>query len=162
MPQQENAARIVFLDRETISPSTRFRPFSFKHEFVVYDKTAPDEVGGRIADADIVIVNKVKVPGSAIRSAPRLKLIAVSATGTDNIDGPGSPCLDAWIDCSRTENSRKRGHLGRGFSFFSQPREEVRFYFIRVFHRHERQRGGLHLVRRQLTTARELGGEVDK
>jgi len=77
---------IVFLDRETLSPQTILRRPRFPHELRLYERTAPDEVAERIADADIVIVNKVKLPAAAIGRARRLRLIAVAATGTDNVD----------------------------------------------------------------------------
>src|SRR3546814_4178404 len=50
--------RIVFLDRETISPQTVLRPASFPHELVVHQRTDGGQVAGRIAQADIVITNK--------------------------------------------------------------------------------------------------------
>lgn len=78
--------RIVFLDRGTISPRTRLRPLVFEHELVTFDSTSPAELAARIADADIVITNKVKIGADALERAPRLKLIAVAATGTDGID----------------------------------------------------------------------------
>ena len=77
---------IVFLDRETLPPETNLRSPSFEHRMVTYDRTAPEEVAGRIAAADIVITNKVPVQADAIAGAPRLRLIAVSATGTDMVD----------------------------------------------------------------------------
>lgn len=77
---------IVFLDRETLSPETRLRAPSFPHRLTVYAHTAPDEVAGRIADADIVISNKVPVRREAIAGARRLRLIAIAATGSDPID----------------------------------------------------------------------------
>jgi glycerate dehydrogenase len=80
------AMKIVFLDRETLSPQTTLREPGFAHELVLHPRTSTDEVAGRIADADIVIVNKVKVPAAALDRAKRLRLIAVAATGTDNID----------------------------------------------------------------------------
>jgi glycerate dehydrogenase len=46
----------------------------------------PEEVAGRIADADIVITNKVPLRREALSRAPGLKLIAVAATGYDIID----------------------------------------------------------------------------
>lgn len=79
-------ARVVFLDRDTLSPETRLRPLSFPHELVVYDRTSPEEVGDRIADAEIVITNKAPVRGAALDGAKRLKLVAVAATGTDIVD----------------------------------------------------------------------------
>lgn len=77
---------IVFLDRETLSPETTLRPPSFSHEMVLYDRTEPEDVAGRIADADIVIVNKSKVTAASLAGASRLRLVAAAATGTDNID----------------------------------------------------------------------------
>lgn len=78
--------QVVFLDRETISPQTTLRPLSFAHDLKVYGRTSRDQAPVRIADADIVITNKVKLGREAIEAAPRLKMIALAATGTDNID----------------------------------------------------------------------------
>ncbi|HET7715499.1 MAG TPA: D-2-hydroxyacid dehydrogenase [Bauldia sp.] len=79
-------AEIVFLDRETLSPETRLRSPNFPHRLIVHDRSAPGEVAARIADADIVITNKVPVRAEAIAGASRLRLIAVCATGTDMVD----------------------------------------------------------------------------
>lgn len=78
--------KIVFLDRETISPQTRVRRPAFDHEWVEYPRTSPAEVADWLRDADVAIVNKVKLPADVLAQAPRLRLIAVAATGTDNID----------------------------------------------------------------------------
>lgn len=78
--------RIVFLDRDTLSPETKLRAPDFPHDLVVYDRTAPDEVAARIAEADIVITNKAPLRGEALATAKKLKLIAVAATGTDCVD----------------------------------------------------------------------------
>src|SRR3546814_11479174 len=78
--------RIVFLDRETISPQTVLRPASFPHELVVHQRTGSEQVAGRIAQADIVITNKVRLDRAALEQAPNLKMIAVAATGTDVVD----------------------------------------------------------------------------
>lgn len=79
-------ARIVFLDRDTLAPSVRLREPNFPHELVTYDRTKPADVAGRIADADIVITNKAPVREDALAGAPKLKVIAVAATGTDIVD----------------------------------------------------------------------------
>jgi len=81
-----SCARIVFLDRDTIPPQIRFRTPAFEHLWQAYDRTAPDQVAARIGDADVVIVNKVRLGREHIATAPRLKIIAVAATGTDNLD----------------------------------------------------------------------------
>lgn len=78
--------KIVFLDRETLSPQTTLREPRFPHELVLHARTSADQVADRIRDADVVIVNKVKVTAAALQQATRLRLVAVAATGTDNID----------------------------------------------------------------------------
>ena len=78
--------RIVFLDRETLSDSVQLPQVPFKHELQVYGRTAPDQVAERIADADIVISNKVALRREHLQAAPNLKMIALAATGSDNID----------------------------------------------------------------------------
>ncbi len=79
-------AEIVFLDRESLSPETRLRAPDFPHRLTVHERSTADEVAARIAGADIVITNKVPVRADAIAAAPRLRLIAVCATGTDMVD----------------------------------------------------------------------------
>lgn len=77
---------IVFLDRATLSPRTRLRRPDFEHTWQAYDRTSAEQVAERISNADIVIVNKVKLTAALLAQAPRLKFIAVAATGTDNIE----------------------------------------------------------------------------
>lgn len=81
-----DALNVVFLDRDTISAQTTLRTLSFPHELTVYNRTAPDQVAQRIANAHIVITNKVPVRGEALAGAKRVKMVAVAATGTDNVD----------------------------------------------------------------------------
>lgn len=55
-------------------------------ETVIYDRTQPEETAERIKDADIVIVNKVKLTRAALEGATKLKFITLLATGYDCID----------------------------------------------------------------------------
>lgn len=55
-------------------------------DWEVYGTTSPEEVGERIKQADVVLVNKVNLNGKILSQAKNLKLISVMATGTDNID----------------------------------------------------------------------------
>ena len=81
-----NVARIVMLDRSSLPADVTLRPPGFAHEFVMFDSTRPGDVAGRIADADVVITNKVPVRAAALVSAVKLRLIAIAATGYDVID----------------------------------------------------------------------------
>jgi len=94
--------KIVFLDRDTLSTETRLRPLTFAHEWVEYPCTRVDDVAARIKDADIVIVNKVKLSVQSLAGAPGLKLVAVAATGTDNIDLEA--CQQQGITVSNVQN----------------------------------------------------------
>lgn len=78
--------KVVFLDRNTLAPQTIVRPLGFAHELEVFEATTPAQVMSRILDADIVITNKVRLSAESIALAPQLKMIAVAATGTDNVD----------------------------------------------------------------------------
>ncbi|MDR5760444.1 D-2-hydroxyacid dehydrogenase [Caballeronia sp. LZ035] len=77
---------IVFLDRATLAPQTRLRRPDFAHVWREYPATAAHEVAERIRDADIVITNKAPISAAALDHAPRVKLVAVAATGTNVID----------------------------------------------------------------------------
>ncbi|MHA3092604.1 2-hydroxyacid dehydrogenase [Acinetobacter brisouii] len=55
-------------------------------ELQLYDATTPEQVLPRLADADVAIVNKVVLNAESIAQLPKLKLILISATGTNNVD----------------------------------------------------------------------------
>ena len=76
--------RIVQLEGESLIADVR-RP-AFAHEWVEHAKTASGQVVERLAGATIAITNKVAIDSAAIATLPDLKMIAVSATGTNNVD----------------------------------------------------------------------------
>ncbi len=76
--------RIVFLDRDTLR--AEIRPPAFAHEWREYGATRAEEVVARLGGASVVIVNKVKLTETELAGLPALRLIALAATGTDNID----------------------------------------------------------------------------
>jgi glycerate dehydrogenase len=78
--------RIVFLDAETLRPDTVLRPFAVPATLATHARTAPHETAARIAGADVVLVNKVRIGDAEMAAAPRLRLIALAATGSDNVD----------------------------------------------------------------------------
>ncbi len=78
--------KIVFLDRETIGPSVVLNRPQTEHEWTVYPRTKPDQVLDRAADADIIITNKVPLRSEHLAQLPKLKMIAIAATGYDIVD----------------------------------------------------------------------------
>lgn len=83
MDQKENE-RVVFLERATFSVD--FRRPNFPHSWTDYHVTEPSEVVVRLRDATIAICNKLPLRADALAQLPNLRLIAVAATGVDNID----------------------------------------------------------------------------
>ncbi|ENV48723.1 hypothetical protein P255_00235 [Acinetobacter brisouii CIP 110357] len=55
-------------------------------ELQLYDATTSEQVLPRLADAEVAIVNKVVLNAESIAQLPKLKLILISATGTNNVD----------------------------------------------------------------------------
>lgn len=78
--------KIVILDAATLGNDLSFDGLAALGELTVYQSTASDEVAARIADCDVVIQNKVRLSREVLASAKRLRLIAETATGFDNID----------------------------------------------------------------------------
>lgn len=77
--------KIVFLDAATMG-DVSFEPFEMLGEFVSYPTSTPEQARERVADADVVMINKVLVNKELIDAAPALKLVCVAATGVNNID----------------------------------------------------------------------------
>jgi glycerate dehydrogenase len=63
-----------------------FEPIARLGEFVTYSSSTPQEARERVKDVDVIIINKILVDKQLIDSAENLKLICISATGTNNID----------------------------------------------------------------------------
>lgn len=78
--------KIVFLDRKTLGPNTVLRNLKTPHEWTDFDRTANDQIIGRLADTQIAVVNKVPITAETLSQLPNLKFIVVAATGTNNID----------------------------------------------------------------------------
>ena len=78
--------KIVFLDRKTIGDDLDLTKFEDFGQVVMYGFSTPEEVPERVADADVIILNKVPVNERTVGNARNLKLVCVTATGTDNLD----------------------------------------------------------------------------
>jgi glycerate dehydrogenase len=79
--------RIVFLDAGTVDRGDiDWEPLRKLGELTLYPHTAPSETSSRLAGAEIVISNKVLLNAPRLNEATLLRLVAVSATGTNNVD----------------------------------------------------------------------------
>ena len=79
-----NPLHIVVLDRDTLV--NRPFDFDFPHTLSSYGTTEAHETLERIRGADIVITNKVVISAQSFAENPQLKLVAVTATGVNNVD----------------------------------------------------------------------------
>ncbi|MEL7449335.1 MAG: NAD(P)-dependent oxidoreductase [Pseudomonadota bacterium] len=80
--------KAVFLDFDTVSAgdidtASLDAALPDMHYFGTSD---PAQVTERIADAEVLLINKIRVDAAVIAAAPKLRLVCAAATGTDNID----------------------------------------------------------------------------
>ena len=76
---------IVFLDEYSLNDAD-LSAIRRLGNYTGYPSTEPEQIIERAANAEIVIVNKVKLTAEIIGSLPKLELICEAATGVDNID----------------------------------------------------------------------------
>src|ERR1700754_3564834 len=76
--------RVVFLDRDSLKAKVR-QP-SCATDYVEYAKTSVEEIVPRLKDATEAIINKVPMRADTLKQLPKLKMIAVAATGYDVVD----------------------------------------------------------------------------
>lgn len=77
--------KIVFLDASTLGAAS-LEPIAALGELVCYPYSSPQEALERVKEAEVLIINKVKVTGALMDAAPGLKLICEAATGVNNIN----------------------------------------------------------------------------
>lgn len=78
--------KIVFLDAKTIGEDIDLSGFDALGEVVKYGFSTAEEARERTKDADVIVLNKVQVNEQTIGAAEHLKLVCVTATGTNNLD----------------------------------------------------------------------------
>lgn len=84
--------KIVLLDKPRENPGELdWSGLKTMGEVTFYEETRPEEVVAHIGDADIVLLNKTKLPAEAIRQCRNLKFVSVIATGYNAVD----------VDCCR-------------------------------------------------------------
>ncbi len=75
---------IVFLDRDSIK--AQIRSPNFKHTYEEYSITSFNQIITRLQHATIAITNKVQLSEEMLIKLPRLRMVAVAATGYDCAD----------------------------------------------------------------------------
>ncbi len=78
--------KISVLDIATLGDDLNFDSINRLGDVTVYDITRQEDVIDRIRDAEVLILNKVKLTCENLPHAKNLKLICITATGFDNVD----------------------------------------------------------------------------
>ncbi len=83
-----NSARAVFLDHASLDlGDLDMHPLQQAFaELTLHAQTAPEQVAERLQGAQVAISNKVPLNAATFAACPELKLVLVTATGTNNID----------------------------------------------------------------------------
>jgi glycerate dehydrogenase len=79
----------VFLDYATVSYGGDLDPqplYDALPGLVLYDHSTEAQVNARIADAEVVLTNKGRITRERIAASPKLRLVGLTATGTNNVD----------------------------------------------------------------------------
>ena len=78
--------KIVFMEADTLGDDVDLSIFEQFGEVVKYSKSEPEQNADRIKDADVIIVNKIPMNAETLSKAEKLKLICITATGTNIVD----------------------------------------------------------------------------
>ncbi|WP_434084541.1 hypothetical protein [Lacrimispora xylanisolvens] len=78
--------RIVFMETDTLGDDVDYTPFYNLGEVVKYNKSEPEYNQERVKDADVIVVNKIPMNEETLRYAQHVKLICLTATGTNTVD----------------------------------------------------------------------------
>ena len=78
--------KISLLDIDTLGDDLDLSAVEGLGDVTIYPLTLQSDVKERITDADVLIINKVKLNSQNLPFAKNLKLICITATGFDNVD----------------------------------------------------------------------------
>jgi glycerate dehydrogenase len=78
--------KIVIMEANTLGNDVDLSIFSELGEVVVYGESNPEENASRIEEAEVIIVNKIPMNSELLKKAKNVKLICLTATGTNNVD----------------------------------------------------------------------------
>lgn len=78
--------KIVLLEALSLGEDVSLEGFKELGDVVIYGKSSPEENPDRIADADVIVLNKIPVDDSLLCKAKNCKLVCLTATGTNNVN----------------------------------------------------------------------------
>lgn len=89
--------KIKILDTASLGIDTPLGILSHFGEIETYESTSEADIYDRVKDADVIVINKVRITKDVIRAAKSLRLICVFATGFDNVDVSAARALGVAV-----------------------------------------------------------------
>ena len=118
--------KIVFMEADTLGNDVDLSIFEPFGEVVKYAKSEPAENAKRVEDADVIIVNKVPMNETTLANAKNLKLILVTATGTNIVDFEYTN--RRGIDVRNVKNYSTESVIQHTFALLFYVYEKLSFY----------------------------------
>lgn len=106
---------IVFLDALTMGDMPELESFNELGTYTQYAETSAEQRVERCTNADVIITNKVKIDAALMEQLPKLKLICVAATGTNNIDLEKATALNISVKNVKGYSTNSVAQLTFGF-----------------------------------------------
>lgn len=118
--------KIVMLERDNIGEDVDLSYFNNLGDLTIYGTTPNELVKERIGDADVLVINKIPMNETTLKDAPNVKLICVTATGTDNVDM--AYCENRGIVVKNVRSYSTESVVQHTFAMYFYISEKLRFY----------------------------------
>ncbi len=118
--------KIVMLERDNIGADVDLSYFEQLGDLTVYGTTPYEQVVERIGDADVLVINKIPMNEATLKDAQNVKLICVTATGTDNVDM--EYCESRGIVVKNVRSYSTESVVQHTFAMYFYISEKLRFY----------------------------------
>ncbi len=118
--------KIVMLERDNIGADVDLSYFEQLGDLTIYGTTPYEQVKERIGDADVLVINKIPMNEETLKDATNVKLICVTATGTDNVDM--DYCAGRGIAVKNVRSYSTESVVQHTFAMYFYISEKLRFY----------------------------------
>lgn len=118
--------KIVMLERDNIGADVDLSCFEQLGDLTIYGATPYEQVAERIKDAEVLVINKIPMNEATLKNAKNVKLICVTATGTDNVDM--EYCESRGIVVKNVRSYSTESVVQHTFAMYFYISEKLRFY----------------------------------
>lgn len=124
--------KITILDGNALNPGDlSWKPLEAFGKLTIYPRTSPEETAERIADSEIILLNKVNITEEILSKCPSLKYIGVQATGYNVIDLDA--CKRHGVTVTNVPSYSTAGVAQMVFAYISHFASQVALHSSSVF-----------------------------